>query len=719
MARLWKCGFELGSVAAGIEFDSVQGSSGTLVTTGVRSGTYAMQITSLASGTRQGISHRYNATGLAEVYGRCSLFVTILPTADNAFLSVTSGGGAGGGISARLTSTGFVKLYSGASVIGTSTTQITAGDGLHYVVEIHLKRVANGSDVIELRMNGVTEVTTSTGTLTVATVQFIDAGGNLNVETQTQGDWTIDDIALNDTTGSVQNSWPGIGKLVVTRPNAAGEFAATLTLNGAATGWECVDEVPPDDATSTASLTSNASDWTSGSRLMTACQNTGTIGIGGGDTIVLVAVGERSACASAAQATYVLAMQTSNGGTKAESAGVAIAVTAYNTHDDTAAAHLYKLVRYTDPDGAAWTPTTIDSLQIGMRATDTNPNILLTALWAYVEYIPVPTAYTLTVDPGSYALTGKVANVLRGRFITNAPGSYALAGNTANLLRGRLLSGSPGSYAVSGVTAGLTRSRLFIASAGAYTITEDAANLLQGRLLSGATGSYNVTGAAANTLFNRALSAVAGVYGLTGTEAQLLQGHVLSTLAGAYDLTGSTANVLRGSMLSAAPGAYALSGANTGLLFYRVLNAGTGEYTIVGLDATLEQTTNGLTHYVLSVNAGAYALSGAAAQTLAQRTIGAETGSYVVAGGDADLLLHRVLSALFGSYLLDGEDAQTLAGRAMTLEPGDYVIVGNAVDIISVIGMLDVLLTYTIDEMPLRGTVSLTPIRASIPTRIM
>ena len=52
----------------------------------------------------------------------------------------------------------------------------------------------------------------------------------------------------------------------------------------------------------------------------------------------------------------------------------------------------YPITAYTDPDGAAWTNTTLDSMQIGYKLT-TAPGtagrrIDVTTIWAYVDYTP-------------------------------------------------------------------------------------------------------------------------------------------------------------------------------------------------------------------------------------------------------------------------------------------------------------------------------------------
>jgi hypothetical protein len=57
------------------------------------------------------------------------------------------------------------------------------------------------------------------------------------------GDWYFDDLAINDSNGSFQNSWPGDGAVIRLKPNAAGD-ASDWTND-----YTAVDEVTPDEGT--------------------------------------------------------------------------------------------------------------------------------------------------------------------------------------------------------------------------------------------------------------------------------------------------------------------------------------------------------------------------------------------------------------------------------------------------------------------------------------
>jgi hypothetical protein len=65
--------------------------------------------------------------------------------------------------------------------------------------------------------------------------------------------WTVampgyyDDLAVNDTKGSKNNSWVGQGGIYGLVPNGAGAYSELTPSAGA--NWECVDETPPNDDT--------------------------------------------------------------------------------------------------------------------------------------------------------------------------------------------------------------------------------------------------------------------------------------------------------------------------------------------------------------------------------------------------------------------------------------------------------------------------------------
>jgi hypothetical protein len=240
-------------------------------------------------------------------------------------------------------------------------------------------------------------------------------------------------------------------------------------------------------------------------------------------------------------------------------------------------------------------------------------------------------AFSLTADPGSFALTGVAASPLAGRMVDAQPGSFALTGIAATLVRGFNLSVDPGAFALTGVDASFQVERAISADPGAF----------------------NVTGVAASLEAGRVLSADPGAYVLTGVLAELVKGYVIDASPGSFVVTGNAASLIADRVLSADPGAIVLTGVNASLLADRVLLAEPGVYAIAGIDALL----------IWSGSAAAFELS-------------ADPGVFVITGVDAALLVDRVLSADPGSLVITGVAATLVADRILNADPGAVTLTG-------------------------------------------
>ena len=59
----------------------------------------------------------------------------------------------------------------------------------------------------------------------------------------------MDDIAINDTLGTRNNSWCGPGAIVALKPTGDGQYYDWARTPDTDLGWECVGEIPPDEET--------------------------------------------------------------------------------------------------------------------------------------------------------------------------------------------------------------------------------------------------------------------------------------------------------------------------------------------------------------------------------------------------------------------------------------------------------------------------------------
>ena len=384
MARLWQSGFELNSAAAGVEFSIASGT--TISSSTVRSGAFAGRVSSLVSATNQRFTYAFKASSTnGPFYFRYYINIATLPSAENRVFALSNSSTTGTGVWTYITldNTGALRLYDNVGVIGSPSSALSTNTW--YMVEVLFDRTAgSGSQVVRARIDGTEFAAATNRTLTngLTSAYF---GGNLASEAQTTGDWFFDDLAINDNTGSFQTSYPGSGKIIHLKPNAAGDansFAVQIGgTAGSTNNFTRVNEIPPDDATtynSTAVL--NQEDLF----------NVDDSGIGASDTVNVVSVGGRFADLVAVDATSGIKFEImkTSGGTKAQSANIVPNTTTWSTNA-VAAPHNYPITLYQDPDSSNWTQTTLDSMQIGyiLDAAAVRA-IAISNVWALVDYTP-------------------------------------------------------------------------------------------------------------------------------------------------------------------------------------------------------------------------------------------------------------------------------------------------------------------------------------------
>jgi hypothetical protein len=189
------------------------------------------------------------------------------------------------------------------------------------------------------------------------------------------GDVFWDDVAVNDTTGSFQNSWPGDGRIVHLRPNAAGDNSAyTNTFTN-------VDEVTPDDGTTTCDSP------TVGQIDDHNIDDTPAV-LGTDAAIQVVQVGGRAADLGAS--TTVYRIKASAGGTVEESGSQSPGNSTYNTNRLSGTPAVHQLTLYDLPGAstAQWTKADLDAAQIGYRYESGSANQLWSAIWLLVDFVP-------------------------------------------------------------------------------------------------------------------------------------------------------------------------------------------------------------------------------------------------------------------------------------------------------------------------------------------
>ncbi|ASU81499.1 hypothetical protein CDO52_00705 [Nocardiopsis gilva YIM 90087] len=399
MARVWSCGFELRSPA---EWDGTGGSP-TISTDLARSGEASLRCSPTADVAY--IQHQVAASDTSPWYVRAYLLVSTLPSVDVDVIQVVDQANAvTAGI--RLTTAGTLQLLDGETQEGSDSSALTVG--AWHRVELEVRSLGNGSSA---RLDGVEFATDGVISLGENSTSF-----RFGAITPCTVDLYLDDIAVNDDSGSDQTSWPGEGRIVHLRPDAAGDAhqwhnAINGTYHfGSEDSWQVVDDVPPDDIQTYAYWNAtgqrhdeHAVDYDS------AILST--------DTITLIQVGARIG-AHSFEGTRDLALRLkSPAGAVTVGTTVQARLDGWVTHDDSFPS-VYSLTSYTSPDTAvAWTPTDLQSIQIGYgTVTEEALTRRVSAVWALVEYQagteappPAPNAEAIGVQGGLANLPALIA----------------------------------------------------------------------------------------------------------------------------------------------------------------------------------------------------------------------------------------------------------------------------------------------------------------------
>lgn len=366
-------------MGASIEQDAWNtGAGGTIVSTFARTGTYSYRV--LHPTASANLRYSFAATNqTASFFFRFYIYIAALP-GTTLMLSQIADQGSIAKIVIRLTSTGTLQLYNqeDTAQVGSDSEPLLLNRW--YCIEVNVDSTTIASTVTSARIDG-TQFASGTVNLTSGIARFLL--GNTTTTDSTL-DIYYDDIAINNTSGSFQNSWPGPGSIVHLKPNATGDSNGfTVGVGGtagAANNFTRVQEVTPDDAT-----TYNAVSVLNATDLF----NVDDSGIGFRDTVNVVAIGGRFADLVGADATaaFKFELEKTGSGTKSQSAAIIPNSTTWKTNGT--ASLNYPLVTYQDPDGANWTKTTLDSMQVGYIVTATNvQSIAVSTVWASVDYTP-------------------------------------------------------------------------------------------------------------------------------------------------------------------------------------------------------------------------------------------------------------------------------------------------------------------------------------------
>lgn len=399
MARLFTSGFEENSITNGVEFTATSNTP-SVVTSPVRTGTYAGAITTVSSGSPKYFQYQFrSADDSTDTYVRTYLYLTTYPDVATSIMGFVD---SIGNISSNilLSPTGTLEVHDNSGgIVGLASAVQPKNTWLR--VE---HRQFNTSSIVELKINGTVIATTSAGS--TAVYQKYQWGANLGADAATVINIGFDDLAINDTTaGTGQTGYPGAGQVVVLRPNAAGDNNAFTTQTGgtagAANNYTRVNEVTPDDVTTFngANVTGNIDD-------LNIDNTPGSIGASDTISLVQVNVRFRASVASAVSIFRTARIKKAAGGTVSNGPTLTPNSTTWKTNAN-AVPNLPPITLYVDPDGGAWTKATLDTAQIGYGISTGNTNRTdVSAIWLTVESVPVSgTLYTSSLT-GALSFVG-------------------------------------------------------------------------------------------------------------------------------------------------------------------------------------------------------------------------------------------------------------------------------------------------------------------------
>jgi hypothetical protein len=377
MARLWTAGAELQTVTAGIEFSATITNAPAVETTTKRSGNAAWRISNAAAieGFRQ-----IHTAAQGAFFFRFYLYVVARPTNDNWYIGGARQTGTNK-IVLRMRTSGAINLFNveDSAQIGSDSSALSLNTW--YRIEMAYDSTTLSATTTSARIDGVEF---ASGTIDITATP--NSLGCFTVGADATLDYIVDDLAINDSSGSFQNSWPGEGEVIVLRPNGNGDNSGWGGSDGNSTdNYLLIDETPPD----TADYVEEDTDETIDDYNLEATP----AAMDSSDTINVVHVGVYAAVndATASDPNIALRIKASASGTVEESATLDVNSATFHGPAPLPANDNYQLTLYDLPGASttAWTKADLDQAQAGIRVDIGDTHFArVAALWVMVDHKP-------------------------------------------------------------------------------------------------------------------------------------------------------------------------------------------------------------------------------------------------------------------------------------------------------------------------------------------
>ncbi|MDP3770031.1 MAG: hypothetical protein Q8R40_03795 [bacterium] len=374
--RIWSSGFELNSLASGVEIELTGGTGAkTIATSTVHSGSYALRTNSVSS-LASWVRYRFaEANSFGPFYFRLYVRIADYPDSTQNIIVLDSTGGTDH-VGIRMTPAGNLQLMDldgTVAQIGSNSPVLNLDTW--YRVELKYDATAGFSSVsLDARIDGASFASSNT-VVNSAGIGRITFGMAVAAATY---DLFWDDIAINT------NTFAGDGNMIYLKPNAIGDNSGWTIGAGAGFNFQQVKEVTPDDATTYLKEITPTGTVTDDYNIEDASAL-----IPSDTTISLVQVGVRGGGTGIAARTFVTRIKASSGGTVEESSSIDWSFTGWGTNQEGPNTNNYKLTLYDEPGAstADWTRIALDSVQVGVRHDSASINeVRLSTEWLLVEY---------------------------------------------------------------------------------------------------------------------------------------------------------------------------------------------------------------------------------------------------------------------------------------------------------------------------------------------
>jgi|GEM_PF-1376023 len=249
MARLVTAGFETGSAQ---ELNGANNGLASVSSVQARTGTYSLAVHGGPINGACGYVTHVFGSNLTEFYFRLAWYLEAGGIAGYPYLQFQDENG-----DAQLTlvfngPTQTFKLYRGSeSGVLLAAGTIVLRAATWYVLEGHAV-IDDATGVFTLKVNGVTDLAVSGADTKATSATGVRAFKIFGPVGATSAELYVDDIAVNDTSGSFQTSYPGLGGVFFLRANGDGAVTE-FSPSAGADHYACVDDVP-----------ANTTDWVQG-----------------------------------------------------------------------------------------------------------------------------------------------------------------------------------------------------------------------------------------------------------------------------------------------------------------------------------------------------------------------------------------------------------------------------------------------------------------------